>query len=230
MSKNVKPNNRILAALPKKEFQRLLPDLKKIELIYGEQIYETGEKISNIYFPESGIISLLSSVGEQAHLEVGVVGNEGMVGLPVFLGVKKSNNQAIVQGKGTAWKMSAKSFGKECKNNGKLHELLQFYTFSLITQISQSAVCNRFHLIELRLARWLLMTSDRMESDEFQITQEFLSNMLGVRREAVNKAASNLQKQNLINYSRGNLIILNRAELEETACKCYQIIKGDTHK
>ena len=230
MPENIKSNNRILSALSKKGFQRLLPDLKKIDLIYGEQIYETGEKISNIYFPESGIISLLSSVEEQTTLEVGVVGNEGMIGLPIFLGVEKSNNRAIVQGKGEAWKMSAKSFLKECKINRELLEPLHLYTSSLITQISQSAVCNRFHLIEPRLARWLMMTSDRMESDEFQITQEFLSNMLGVRREAVNKAASTFQKQNLIIYSRGDLKILNRAELEKTACQCYQIIKADTHK
>ncbi|MEO6589003.1 MAG: Crp/Fnr family transcriptional regulator [Pyrinomonadaceae bacterium] len=228
MPETAKSNNQILAALPKKEYQRLLPDLQKFDLVYAKPIYETGERISHVYFPESGIVSLLSSVGEKALLEVGIVGSEGMIGLPVFAGYKTSNNRAIVQGEGSAMKMSAANFLKECKFGGALPTLLQHYTYFLLMQISQSAACNLYHPIEPRLARWLLMTRDRMHADEFRITQEFLSHMLGVRREAVSKAAANLQQQHLISYSRGNVSILNRADLEKAACQCYQIIKKES--
>lgn len=227
MPETTKPNNQILAALPKKEYQRLLPDLEEFDLIYTKHIYETGERISNVYFPESGIVSLLSSVGEKALLEVGIVGSEGMVGLPVFAGFKTSNNRAVVQGKGSAMKMSAANFLKECKFGGALPTILQHYTYFLLMQISQSAACNLYHPIEPRLARWLMMTRDRMHADEFKITQDFLSHMLGVRREAVSKAAANLQQRQLIRYSRGNVSILNCAELENAACACYQIIKAE---
>ena len=205
----------------------MLPKLELITLIYAENIYNPGDIIEDVYFPESGIISLLSAVEEHSTLEVGIVGNEGMIGLPVFLGVKTSNNRAVVQGAGFALKMLAKDFLDECLRFVELSHILQRFTHSLITQISQSAVCNRYHEIEPRLARWLLMTHDRMKTDEFQITQEFLSNMLGVRREAVNKSASHFQQQQLISYSRGNLTILNRKELETAACRCYRIIKED---
>lgn len=221
------PQNRLLAALPKKIFQKLLPKLELTTLVFGENIYKSGDIINHVYFPESGIVSLLSSVEENSTLEVGIVGNEGMVGLPVFLGVKTSNNYALVQGTGFSLRMSAESFLEECKNGGELSRVLQLFINSLLTQISQSAACNRFHEIESRLARWLLMTHDRMQANEFQITQEFLSNMLGVRREAVNKSALHLQQKQLISYSRGNLTILDRKELENVACNCYKIIKKD---
>lgn len=221
------PQNRLLAALPKKIFQKLLPKLELTTLVFGENIYKSGDIINHVYFPESGIVSLLSSVEENSTLEVGIVGKEGMVGLPVFLGVKTSNNYALVQGTGFSLRMSAESFLEECKNGGELSRVLQLFINSLLTQISQSAACNRFHEIESRLARWLLMTHDRMQANEFQITQEFLSNMLGVRREAVNKSALHLQQKQLISYSRGNLTILDRKELENVACNCYKIIKKD---
>ena len=227
MSETNKPENRLLAALPAKEYQRLFPKLEEISLTYGDNIYERGEIIRRVYFPNSGIISLLSAVEERSLLEVGIVGNEGMIGLALFLGVKTSNNHAIVQGKGFAMRMKTADFLAECENGGSLPRLLQRYTHSLLTQVSQSAVCYRFHPIEARLARWLLMTSDRMETNEFQITQEFLSNMLGVRREGVNKSATNLQHQQLISYSRGNISIINRAGLEAAACKCYAFVKGE---
>ena len=225
MSETTKPSNRLLAALPAKEYNRLLPKLRKIPLIFTETIYEPGDVIRRVYFPDSGIISLLSAVGERSLLEVGMVGNEGFVGLPVFLGVKRSNNQALVQGAGAAWEIKTADFLAECKTGGALARLLQRYTHSLLLQISQSAVCNRFHPIEARLARWLLMTADRMEAENFQITQEFLSNMLGVRREAVSKSAANLQQRKLISYRRGNISIIERAGLEALACKCYSIVK-----
>lgn len=227
MSDIAKPKNRLLAALPKNTYQQLFPKLQEVVLTLKEVIYQPGDVIRHIYFPESGIISLLSAVEEHSTLEVGVVGNEGMIGLPVFLGAKKSNNQALVQGAGIALKMKAAEFQKECRHNSELSQVLQRFTLSLITQISQSAVCNRYHRIDARLARWLLMMHDRILTDSFQITQEFLSNMLGVRREAVSKAATDLQHQQLIGYSRGNVLIINRKNLEGVACECYKIIKND---
>lgn len=219
--------NRILAALPAKEYQRLLPKLDQFSLTFGEKIYEPGGIIRDVYFPESGIISLLARVEDHRTFEVGIVGKEGMVGLPPFLGVKTSNNRAVVQGTGTALKMKTADFLAECQPGGSLPRLLNRFLHSLLTQITQSAVCFRFHPIEERLARWLLMTSDRMASDNFQLTQDFLTNMLGVRREAVNKAAVILQHRQLINYRRGNISILDRAALETSACNCYGIIKKE---
>jgi CRP-like cAMP-binding protein len=159
---------------------------------------------------------------------VGLVGKEGILGLAVFMGVNASQNRAVVQGTGSAMKMKATAFRRECNNGGALPRLLRRYTHSLLTQITQTAVCNQFHSIEARLARWLLLTHDRMEHDEFQLTQEFLSNMLAVRRECVNKAAGKLQKRNLIRYSRGHLKVLDRAGLEAICCGCYEIIKDES--
>jgi len=219
------PTNRLLAALPKDEYRRLLPGLEPFTLIFGKVIYEPGDLIRHVYFPTSGIISLLAAVEDGATLEVGIVGREGMVGLPAFMGVKTSGNRAVVQGAGEAMRMKAIAFRKECENGSSLPRLLRRYTHSRLTQIAQGAACNRFHPIDARLARWLLMTRDRMGTDEFRLTQEFLSNMLGVRREGVNKAAGALQQQHLISYSRGTLTILDRAGLNAGACHCYGIIK-----
>lgn len=228
MSETTKSNNRLLAALPEKEYQKLLPKLEEVSLNYTEIIYEPGDIIRRVYFPNSGIVSLLSAVDEHSLLEVGIVGNEGFVGLPAFLGVKSSNNRALVQGEGVALAMKTADFLAESRNGGELPRLLQRYTHSLLMQISQSAACNNFHPIESRLARWLLMTADRMESDDFQITQNFLSSMLGVRREGVNKSATNLQQKKLISYSRGKVSILDRAGLEAAACRCYFLIRDVT--
>lgn len=227
MSETTKPANQLLAALPAKEYQRLLPKLKEVSLTYAATIYEPGDVIRRVYFLDSGIISLLSSVEERSLLEVSIVGSEGFVGIPVFLGVKTSNNRAIVQGAGAALTMKTADFLAECRNGGALPRLLQRYTHSLMVQISQSSVCNRFHAIGARLARWLLMTGDRMMSSAFQITQEFLSNMLGVRREAISKSATHLQQNGLISYSRGKISILDRTGLEAAACRCYFIIKEE---
>ncbi len=221
------PTNRLLAALPKDEYQRLLPKLELFPLVFGKVIYEFGDLIRNVYFPTSGIVSLLASVEDRATLEVGIVGREGMVGLSAFLGVKTSANHAVVQGVGAAMRMKATAFRSECENGGSFPRLLRRYTHSRLTQIEQGAACNRFHSIDARLARWLLMTRDRMGTDEFQLTQEFLSNMLGVRREGVNKAAGALQQKNLISYNRGTLTILNRAGVKAVACLCYGIIKAE---
>jgi len=220
--------NRLLAALPKKEYQRLLPELQPVPLVFGDILYEPGDTIGHVYFPDNGIISLLSRVESQKVLEVGIVGNEGVAGLPVVLGVSVSVNRGLVQSAGTAMRMKAAALQREFKRDGALQKLLHRYLHSLLTQISQSAVCNRFHLADARLARWLLMTHDRVEADEFRLTQEFLSNMLGVRREAVSKAASDLQRRGFVNYSRGRMTVLDRAGLEATTCECYRIIKGES--
>ena len=219
--------NRLLAALPKKEYQHLLPDLEQVDLTFGDILFNPGDTIRYVYFPNNSIISLLSAVEDRALLEVGLVGKDGMAGLPVFMGVNKSRNRALVQGAGTAMRMKSAALRKEVNNGNALRNLLHLYTHSLLTQISQSAACNRFHLVNARLARWLLMTHDRVAGDEFHLTQEFLSHMLGVRREQVTLAAGSLQKRKLISYSRGQIKILNRTGLEAVACKCYRLVKEE---
>lgn len=221
------PLNRLLAALPKDEYRRLLPNLELVPLLFGKVLYQVGDVIRHVYFPTAGIVSLLAAADERATLEVGMVGREGMIGLPLFMGVKTSRDCAVVQGAGAAMRMKATVFRRECTNGGSLPRLLSRYTHSRLTQVSQGAACNRFHSIEARLARWLLMTRDRMDGDEFQITQEFLSNMLGVRREGVNRAAGALQQRNLISYSRGTLTTLDQAGLQAASCRCYEIIKDE---
>jgi CRP-like cAMP-binding protein len=220
-------SNRLLTALPKEEYQRLLPDLVEVSLAFGEILYEIRHTIKQVYFPQDSIISLLSIGEKQRVLEVGIVGNEGMLGIPVFLGVSASSSRAIVQRSGTAMRMNASAFRKECNNGGSLQRLVRRYTHSRLTQMAQGAVCNRFHPLSARLARWLLMTRDRRQTDELRATQEFLANMLGVRRERISKAAGTLQQQQLISYNRGILTTLNREGLEAVACQCYGILKAE---
>jgi CRP-like cAMP-binding protein len=219
--------NQLLAALPKKEYQRLLPDLEPVTLAFGDILCEPGDRLRHVYFPTDSIISLLSAVADRKHLEVGIVGRDGMAGLHVFLGVSTSRSRALVQGAGNAIRMKASQLRREVSNGGALNDLLLRYTHSLLTQVSQSAACNRFHLANARLARWLLMTHDRVKGDEFSLTQEFISNMLGIRREQVTLAAGALQKQKLISYSRGQIRILDRAGLEAVSCQCYAVIKKE---
>jgi len=214
--------------LPAKEYRRLLPELKRITLTFGEVLYDPGDRIRHVYFPNNSIVSLLSAVGDRSTLEVGMVGNEGMTGLPVFMGVDVSTTRALVQGSGSAMKMTSAAMRQEANRLGSLHRLLHRYSHSLLTQISQSSACNRFHTVDARLARWLLMTGDRLGEDQFRLTQDFMSNMLGVRREGVNKAAGALQFKKLIRYSRGNLVILNRTGLEAASCSCYAITKAES--
>ena len=220
--------NRLLAALPEKEYQRLLPELEQVTLPFAEVLYEPGDRIRHVYFPNDSIISLLAEVAERSTLEVCIVGSEGMAGIPVFMGVDTSRYRALVQGAGTAMRMSAASLRTESEHVGSLHRLLHRYSHSLLTQVSQTAACNRFHTVDARLARWLLMTHDRLGSDEFRLTQEFMSNMLGVRREGVTRAAVDLQRQKLISYSRGRITVLNRTGLEALSCNCYRIIQAES--
>jgi CRP-like cAMP-binding protein len=220
--------NRLLATLPKKEYELLLPKMKTVNLVLGEELYDPGEVIKYVYFPNDSIISLISKLSETSWLEVGMVGNEGMAGLAVFMGVNSSSIRALVQGSGTAMRMSSAAMRTEANRMGGLHRILHRYSHSLLTQISQSSACNRFHLVDARLARWLLMSNDRLGVDEFPLTQEFLSHMLGVRREGVSRAAGALQAAQLIRYSRGMITLLNRPGLEAKSCDCYAIIKAET--
>lgn len=220
--------NRLLAALPKKEYQRLLPELKQVTMPFAEVLYEPGERIRYVYFPNDSVISLLAEVADRSTLEVGLVGNEGLGGLSVFMGVDTSQYRAVIQGAGTAMRMKASAMRKEADRTGPFHHLLHLYAHSLLAQVSQAAACNRFHMVDARLARWLLMSGDRIGTDEFRLTQDFISNMLGVRREGVSKAAGLLQKNELINYSRGHIKILDRAGLEAVSCECYGIIKDES--
>lgn len=231
MSATIKPANRLLAALPAKQYKRLLPKLEEVSLTFAETIYAPDEVIRHVYFPDSGVISLFKDVAEGSILEVGVIGNEGMIGLPVFLGVKTSNNHVIVQGDGTAVRIKTADFLKECGQNGSsLPKLLRRYAHSLLTEVSQTAACTRFHLVKDRLICLLLMMHDRMKTDTFKMTQEILSKMLGVRREAVTLSAKNLQQNELISYSRGKISILNRTGLEAAACGCYFVINEEYKK
>jgi CRP-like cAMP-binding protein len=218
-------SNNLLAALPRKEYQHLFDNLEPVALTYGEVLYEPGEQIKYVYFPNDSLVSLLTIVDRHDALEVGLVGREGMVGIPLALGKALSPVRALVQGTGTAMRMKAASFLKEIQQSPALHQELHRYTYNLLVQITQTAACNRFHVVEARLARWLLMTQDRMQADSFRLTQEFLSQMLGVRRVGVTKAARALQQKSLIRYSRGNITVLNRNGLEAAACSCYAVVK-----
>jgi CRP-like cAMP-binding protein len=221
--------NRLLAALPRKEYQRLLPELEQVPMPFAEVVYEPGARIRHVYFPNESIVSLLAEVADRSTLEIGLIGNEGMAGISVFMGVNASPHRAIVQGAGTAGRMTAAALRKEAGRLGSLHRLLHRYAHSLLTQVSRSAACNRFHVVDARLARWLLMTADRLGRNEFRLTQDFISNMLGVRREGVNKAAGALQKDELIDYSRGQIRILDRAGLEAVSCQCYDFMKAESN-
>jgi CRP-like cAMP-binding protein len=218
--------NLVLAAVPRQAYQRLLPRLEPVKLSYGQVLYEPAGRIEHVYFPVNCLVSLLTEVDQNRTLEVGMVGNEGMVGMPMVLGIGISAVRALVQGSGTAMRMTAARFRTEFKQNLALQRALFHYTHLLMAQISQTAACNRFHMAEARLARWLLMTSDRLQSDEFRLTHEFLAHMLGVRRVGVTKAASVLEREKLIDYSRGNIRILDRKRLEAASCICYRIVKN----
>lgn len=220
--------NRLLDALPRKEYERLLPELEQVTMPFAEVLNEPGERIHHVYFPNDSIVSLLAEVTAHSPLEVGLIGNEGVTGISVFMGVDTSPYRAIVQGLGTAMRLKASVLRKESEHVGPLHRLLHLYAHSLLTQVSRSAACNRFHTVDARLARWLLMTGDRLGANEFSLTQDFISNMLGVRREGVNKAAGMLQKEGLIIYSRGRIKILDRGGLEAVSCECYRIIKEES--
>lgn len=220
--------NSLLAALPYKDYQRLLPGLEQVTLTFGDTIYEPGAIIHHVYFPSDSLVSLLTLVEGHLALEVGLIGREGILGVSLALGVNISPVRALIQGSGTALRMKSARFLQALRHSPPLQREIHLYTHALMAQVTQTAACNRFHVVEARLARWLLMTRDRVRSDQFHLTQEFLSHMLGVRRVGVTKAASALQRQKLISYSRGNIKILDRKNLEAASCPCYAIVK-DMH-
>ena len=215
-------SNRLLGALPTHDLRRLLGACKPVELAFADVLYVPGQRITHVYFPIHGFISLIIPVDDVAHLEVGLVGNEGMFGVPLVLGIDLSPVRAVVQGAGSALQMDAAWFRRELELNPVLHRRLDRYAFVQLIQLAQAAACTRFHVVEARLARWLLMTQDRAHADIFYITQALLALMLGVRRVGVTRAARSLKQQGLIDYNRGNITILDRRGLKAASCGCYK--------
>jgi CRP-like cAMP-binding protein len=218
--------NQVLAALSPRDYRRLENRFEPVKLGFGQVLYEPGRAIRHVYFPLDCLISLLTAVDGHRTLEVGMVGNEGMAGMPFILGMGISGVRAIVQGEGNALRMGAAPFRNEFKRNAPLQQALYRYTYALMAQISQTAACNRFHEADVRLARWLLMTRDRVRSDDFPLTHEFLAHMLGLRREGVTEAASTLKRRKLITYARGNIRIVDAEGLKAASCSCYQTVKS----
>jgi len=218
----LEPPNRLLAALPRAASRRLLVACEAVELAFGTVLYEPDARIRHVYFPTSGFVSLMIPVEGTTSLEVGLVGNEGMLGVPLVLGVTASPLRALVQGAGQAWRMTAQDFSRGLDQSPALRPALLRYLEVRMCQLAQTAACTRFHVVEERLARWLLMSQDRAHEDRFRVTHEFLAYMLGVRRVGVTKAANALQKRRLISYHRGEVRILDRAGMELAACCCYQ--------
>ncbi|MHB8551383.1 MAG: Crp/Fnr family transcriptional regulator [Acidiferrobacterales bacterium] len=222
--KQVPVKNSVLRALSRKSFHHMFTRCEQIDLSYGDILSEPGERIRHVYFPNSGLISLLTVIDGHESVAAGMVGSEGMAGMSLLLGIDVSPARTLVQGAGTALRMKAAYFGNEIRHNLVLRRELNHYLYAFIAQVSQTAACNRHHLVGQRLARWLLMTHDRMRSDEFRLTQDFLAHMLGVRRVGVSKAAALLQKMKLIRYTRGHISILNRKGLERESCRCYKAV------
>lgn len=218
--------NSLLAAVPRETYRRLRAALEPVVLRFGEVLYEPGDAIRHVYFPGASLVSLLTLADGHLALEVGLIGREGMVGISLMLGHPVSPVRALVQASGSAMRMAAADFQREFRHSLPLQQELYRYTHALMAQISQTAACNRFHVVEKRLARWLLMTHDRVQSDQFRMTHEFLAHMLGVRRVGVTNAARALQARQLIGYRRGDITVLDRKGLEAAACDCYAAVKG----
>jgi CRP-like cAMP-binding protein len=219
--------NQLLAALPADVFARLERELKPVHLGLGQIIYEPGEALQHVYFPTTAIISLLYTMENGASAEMGLVGCDGLVGIAVFMGGDTTPNRAVVQCEGDAFRLELRFFREEFRRVGELHRALLLYTQALLTQMSQTAVCNRLHSIDQRLCRCLLLCHDRLQTDELIMTQELIANMLGVRREGVSVAAHRLQEAGLIHYRRGRITIVDRPGLERTVCECYQVVKSE---
>lgn len=223
-------HNHILAALPDIIREKLFSQLELIDFPLGRVIYEAGDDLEWVYFPTDSIISLLYVMENGSTAEISVVGNDGIVGIAVFMGGVSTPSRAVVQSAGTAYRLSAKRLREEFNQHGSLMVLLLRYTQSLITQMAQTAVCNRHHTIDQQLCRFLLLSLDRLPTNQLRMTQELIANMLGVRREGVTDAAGKLQKHNIIEYSRGLITVLDRPKLEEICCECYAVVKRETDR
>lgn len=219
--------NNLLAALPEGDFARLRNSLEEVPLPLGSSIYERGDELKYLYFPTDGIVSLLYVMEDGASAEIAVVGQEGAVGIALFMGGKTTPSRAVVQAAGNAFRLPAEILDTEFRLGGALQTLLLRYTQALITQMAQTAVCNRHHTVEKQLCRWLLLSLDRLPGNELTMTQELIANMLGVRREGVTEAAGRLQQLGLIRYARGRITVLDRPGLEERVCECYRVVKTE---
>ncbi len=219
--------NRLLDALPDAEWNRWLPALEPVDLPLGKVLYESGSTMKSVYFPTTAIVSLLYVMEDGASAEIAVVGNEGIVGIALFMGGESTPSRAVVQSAGKGLKLSAQVLMQEFNRGGPVMHLLLRYTQALITQMAQTAVCSRHHSLDQQLCRWLLLSLDRLSSDELVMTQELIANMLGVRREGVTAAAGLLQKAGLIRYARGHIAVLDRAGLEQRTCECYAVVKKE---
>ncbi|MEH2184505.1 Crp/Fnr family transcriptional regulator [Nostoc sp.] len=219
--------NRLLAALPTSDYQRLVPHLKLVSLSTRQVIYEPGEPIAHVYFPQHGAVSLVASMDDGSMMEVGIVSNEGMLGIPIILGGDTTTTKAFVQVSGAAMQLDADVLKTELNQGGAIQKLLLRYVQTVYTELVQGCACNRFHTVKQRLARWLLTVSDRLQSEDFLLTQEFIAQMLGVRRSGVTVAANTLSKTRMIRYQRGHISILNREDLSATSCECYRVIQNE---
>ncbi len=219
--------NHLLAALPEDDYAGLLPNLELIRIELGDVLYEPGVEMRYVYFPISSIVSLLYVMEDGASAEIAVVGDEGIVGVSLFMGGESTPSRAVVQSAGHAYRLPGQQLKREFYRAGPMQRLLLRYTQALLTQMAQTAVCNRHHSLDQQLCRWLLMSLDRVPSNELTMTQELIANMLGVRREGVTEAAGKLQKAGLIQYHRGRIIVLDRVGLEARACECYDVVKKE---
>jgi CRP-like cAMP-binding protein len=223
-------DNHILDALPPLERERLFPHLKLVPMPLGTVLYEPGAALRYIYFPTNSIVSLLYVMQDGSSAEIAVVGNEGALGVALFMGGETTPSRAIVQSAGQAYRLTGKRLKQEFGRHGEMLHILLRYTQSLITQMAQTAVCNRHHSLDQQLCRWLLLSLDRLSGNQLTMTQELISNMLGVRREGVTEAAGKLQKLGVIRYTRGKITVLDRAQLERLSCECYAVVKKETDR
>jgi CRP-like cAMP-binding protein len=220
-------NNHLIDSLPAEQWMRWEPHLEEVDLPLGRVLYESGSKLSHVYFPTTAIVSLLYVMENGASAEIAVVGNEGIVGVSLFMGGDTTPSRAVVQSAGKGYRLSAEHMKTEFNRAGPVLHLLLRYTQALLTQMAQTAVCNRHHSLDQQLCRWLLLSLDRLQGDELVMTHELIANMLGVRREGVTESALKLQRAGLIRYSRGHITVLDRAGLEQRSCECYAVVKKE---
>ena len=222
--------NHLLAALPPEERERVYSKLRRVAMPLGKVLYESGDVQHHVYFPTDSIVSLLYVMTDGASAEISVVGNEGLIGVSLFMGGETTPSRAIVQSAGAAYQLAGQHLKDEFHRNGAMQLLLLRYTQALLTQMAQTAVCNRHHSVDQQLCRWLLLSLDRLPSNKLTMTQELIANMLGVRREGVTEAAGKLQKVGAISYARGQITVLDRPKLEELCCECYSVVKRETDR